>query len=56
VTATNQVGGSLPSAEVSGTPSISPPSGLSAVAGYDFVNLNWATSVGAASYNVLRAL
>jgi len=55
VTAANQVGESLPSAEVSATPYLSPPGGLSAVAGYNFVNLSWVTSVGAASYNVLRS-
>jgi hypothetical protein len=55
MTATNQVGESLPSAEVSGTPYLSPPDGLSALAGYNFVNLNWVTSVGAASYSVLRS-
>ena len=55
VTATNQAGGSLPSAQVSGTPVLSAPNGLSAVAGYNFVNLSWATSVGATNYNVLRS-
>jgi len=55
VTATNQAGGSSPSAQVSGTPVLSAPGGLAAVAGYNFVNLSWATSVGAANYNVLRS-
>jgi hypothetical protein len=55
VTATNQVGDSLPTAQVSGTPLLIPPGGLSAAAGYNFVNLNWAASVGASNYNVLRS-
>lgn len=55
VTATNPAGTSLPSTQVSGTPYLSPPGGLSAQAGFNFVNLSWATSVGAASYNVLRS-
>ena len=55
VTATNQAGGSSPSSQVSGTPLLSAPSGLSAVARYNSVSLNWATSVGATNYNVLRS-
>jgi len=55
VTATNQAGTSSPSVQVGGTPFISPPGGLSARAGFNFVNLTWTPSVGAASYNVLRS-
>jgi hypothetical protein len=55
VTATNQVGESLPSAEVSATPYLPPPSGLSATAGNGVVILNWSASIGVSGYNVFRS-
>lgn len=55
MTATNVVGESQPSSEVSATPFISPPGGLVATAGYGEVALKWASSVGASEYDVFRS-
>ena len=55
VTATNSIGESLPSAVVSATASVPPPSGLSAMAESGLVILNWSPSVGVTGYNVLRS-
>ena len=55
VTATNQAGESLPSAEVSATPYTPPPSGLSATAGNGVVILNWSPSIGVSGCNIFRS-
>jgi hypothetical protein len=55
VTATNQIGESVPSAEVNATPYLPPPDGLVATAGNGVVILSWSPSIGAAGYNVFRS-
>jgi autotransporter-associated beta strand protein len=55
VTATNQIGESLPSAEVSATPYLPPPSGLAAQVGNHSVSLGWSAVSSATGYVVQRA-
>ncbi|HXR07927.1 MAG TPA: malectin domain-containing carbohydrate-binding protein, partial [Candidatus Acidoferrum sp.] len=55
VTATNQAGESLPSAEVGVTAAVPPPSGLTAAAGNGSVNLSWLPVIGVSGYRILRS-
>ena len=55
VTATNQVGEGLASAEARATPYLPPPSGHWVTVGNGVVILNWLPSIGVSGYNVYRS-
>ena len=54
VSALNSAGESVVSAEVTATPQLSAPTGLTATAGYVQVNLTWSVVSGASSYKLYR--
>ncbi len=56
VSATNSIGESANSTQVSATPILTAPTGLTVTAGDTLVKLSWTGAAGATSYNVKRSL